>query len=183
MDACGIPIPNTEVIVLGKNSSIGGAETGVGSVKTDVNGFFSIDYVSKSSILKLKARTFSSSSSSQIILEDIPAKKHIDFNKINSSVIYNLYIKFQVNNPYTSSDTLKINIYGGTQPVYMEINGPFTSGIVDSVMNQTLINFPYRYNEKPHISYQYSFTKYGISFNAKKDINTCANNEILFVID
>lgn len=178
VDACGAPISNQRVRLL-ENVPNGEGKT-VESVLTDVNGYFAIPYKSKRSSFALQSF---SGNEVKVILKDIPAKKHIDFDKINSFVIYNLYIKLKVNNPYTSNDTIKINIYGGTQPVYMKINGPFTSGIVDSVMNQTLTNFPYKYNEKPHITYQYSFTKYGGNFKAKKDIYSCSNNEILFVID
>jgi len=175
VDACGTPLFNHRVNLLKQ----GGGKM-VEYVYTDINGFFIIPYKSKSGSFDLETY---SSNDFKIIIKDIPAKNHIDFNEINTEVIYDLSIKLQVNNAYTSSDTLKIDIEGGLQPVHFDIPGPFSNGIVESVMNQTLGNYPYKYNEKPHVVCRYTFTKFPKEFKMDKDIRSCSNNVILFIID
>ncbi len=147
---------------------------------TDLNGNFVINYESKYSSFCLKARH---NFINTVIIKDIPTKKQLHFERLHTSIIYNLYIRLIVNNPYTSNDTIKLDIEGALQPVHIEIPGPFTSGIVDSIMNQTLSNLPYRYDEKPHINYRFSFSRFPKIHMAKKNIYSCSNNELIFTID
>jgi len=176
VDACGSPLDSVRVNITDNHE--GGKNVAIGY--TDSGGYFSIPYKSKHHSFRLKAMSTSNFTS---IIKDIPAKKHIDFGAINTTVIFSLNIKLQVTNTYSSNDTLFIDIEGGTQPASFSIPGPFISGVADSLMNQTLTSLPYKYDEKPSISYSYRFSRHPQVFHSKKSIHSCSMNEIVFKID
>ncbi len=175
VDACGAPLDSVRVNLL-ENRGDDLVDYGF----TNSSGYFSIPYKSKRSSFDLQAIVFPNT---PIIIKEIPAKKHIDFGAINTTIIFSLNIKLQVTNAYSSNDTLYINIEGGTQPASFAIPGPFISGVADSLMNQTLTTLPYKYNEKPSIYYSYRFSKHPQVFYAKKAIHSCSMNEIIFNIN
>jgi hypothetical protein len=112
MKFCGVPYAYEEVSL-----RVGGKMYGESfSATSDANGYFEIPYESnKNRRIILKQ-----------IMSDIPAG-NLDLGNVYYALTYSAEVSLQVNNSYTSNDTLLIE--GTKYP------GPFHSGVIDTLTN------------------------------------------------
>src|SRR5690554_1927588 len=135
MHDCGVPAANvTDVSFKQHGQPLFGQKGMFLSFNTDAEGYFEVVYNRKDAnsldmeILK-----------NGPILEGIPAMKNLDLGEVFWGTPIFSYVRYlEVNNPYTTNDTLILPDYNTGIGVAKYIAGPFESGVID-----TIWNFPY----------------------------------------
>lgn len=184
MSSCTTPSSNKKILLAQEKGllTIGGAL--VKEFTCDENGYFKVMYNPKNGgKITLK--------SSGRLIENIPSHKNIQLGIVyfNPPPV-NFKIRLQVNNPYTSSDTLYYYDWNfpqnGASHWEEKIAGPFQSGIIDSVINASYMDFPFRYGENPEMNISYYVNDFQLNKrDAKVIVTPCSEtfSEAVLTID
>jgi hypothetical protein len=147
---------------------------------TDANGYFEITFRKNGNWGTLYAPY------KVITFIPIGSNECLDIGEVNLNGSVNFLIQLQANSSYTINDTLIIPDYNSSNTGdQIKIAGPFSSGVIDTVMNRSYTNYPLKYSELPRSDINYYFTGYGelrfLNFNTP----FCQSNlsEVLITID
>jgi len=169
MHACGVPAANvTDVSFKQHGQPLFGQKGMFLSFNTDAEGYFEVVYNRKDAnsldmeILK-----------SGPILEGIPAMKNLDLGEVFWGVPIFSYVRYlEVNNPYTTNDTLILPDHNNTSEPFpfKYIAGPFESGVIDTIWNHSFMGkLQYKkapvYNPFFRLTSEHSWRESSISLN------------------
>lgn len=153
---CTTPLPNHVIHMrtnLGGGASYVEDANGNTEFKTDSDGYFEINYITKGSEGSIVVSGYG------IVLEMIPIGEGMltDVGEVNLNGKVNFVIRLQVNNPHTMYDTLVLRDYNGPS-IYskLKIPGPFVSGVIDTVWNESYMSYPLTFN-KPILFDRFSY--------------------------
>ena len=157
---CTTPLPNHLVKIktdLGYSGKYVEDVNGNKEFMTDSEGYFEINYISNWGKGSLVVSGYSD------VLEEIPIGEGqvLDIGEVYLNGKVNFIVKLQVNNPHTIYDTLVLRDYNGPS-IYskLKIPGPFVSGIIDTVWNESYMSYPIMYN-KPIV-----YNRFGYYFSS-----------------
>ena len=140
MQSCDTPAANREGSII----SADGLLTGPGEVlffTSDENGYFKASYTGRVNIVSFGVSVQGGG--------EVLRVNHLEGDKKELGEVYinpfptNFIIKLDVENPYTENDTLVMTDFSNPNPLANKlVAGPFTSGVLDSVINSSYNKLP-----------------------------------------
>ena len=146
MANCGVPGANKEIIIYQDIDMFNNGGYILNDVYSDENGYFEIEYTpDNGSNLELGV------SGAGSVLEFIPSHKNLDLGDVYyGSIPTNFVIRLDVKEPYSQNDTLVFRDFHSNNILdQVRIPGPFSSGIIDTVVDIGFSKYPIFYNQTP----------------------------------
>ena len=139
---CTTPAANMNAQIISSNQMLIGSPIYL-KFTTDENGYFKVNYNGKHPFTTFEISTYHTESR-LIVNNSLDMVKQLG-NIYVGSIPSNFLIRLNVINAYSANDTLIIRDYSSSDPNALKfIPGPFSSGIIDSIVGFPFKEFPFR---------------------------------------
>ncbi len=151
----------------------------LGADTTDADGNFTIKYKITTGFFPLAHFLVNNSA----VLYDVETGKNVDSTVVYKNFTTNVNVSLNVNNPYTSSDTLWVNDLTGNS-TNVKIAGPFKSGLLYTANNYRLLMPNYQSSDTSNATkIGYKIANNNWTFSNKVIMHPCTNSNLTITIN